>query len=150
MSGIQETYTTNYAYRADDILTKITDNKGNQFLFEYDTLGRRVSYDDPNMEKWVYSYDLNGNLVNQTDGRGINVSITYDSAAGGADFIVRKGSESLVFEVGYGEKSFQQLETTMRKSGVNARYGILISQSPLAIDAEKNTVSIPLSYFLLT
>lgn len=79
-----------------------------------------------------------------------NVSITYDSAAGGADFIVRKGSESLVFEVGYGEKSFQQLETTMRKSGVNARYGILISQSPLAIDAEKNTVSIPLSYFLLT
>lgn len=77
-------------------------------------------------------------------------SITYDSAAGGADFIVRDGKRMLVIEVGAGEKSFRQLETTMRKSGVNAKYGIVISQSPLAVDEQKNTVSIPLSYFLLT
>lgn len=69
---------------------------------------------------------------------------------GGADFIVRQGNNFFVVEVGYGEKTFDQLETTMNKTGVNAKYGIVISQSPLAKDEKKNTVSIPLSYFLLT
>jgi hypothetical protein len=55
----------------------------------------------------------------------------------------------LVLEVGYGDKSFKQVVTTMAKSGVNARYGMTVSQSPLAVDEGKNAVSIPLSYFLL-
>jgi predicted AAA+ superfamily ATPase len=78
-----------------------------------------------------------------------DTSITYDSAAGGADFIIRQGKNMLVLEVGYGDKSFKQVVTTMAKSGVNARYGMIVSQSPLAVDEGKNAVSIPLSYFLL-
>ncbi|MFM7088113.1 MAG: ATP-binding protein [Candidatus Paceibacterota bacterium] len=78
-----------------------------------------------------------------------DTSVTYDSAAGGADFILRQGKDMLVLEVGYGDKTFRQVVTTMAKVGVNARYGIVVSQSPLAVDEEKNMVSIPLSYFLL-
>jgi predicted AAA+ superfamily ATPase len=78
-----------------------------------------------------------------------NTSITYDSAAGGADFIIRQHKDILVLEVGYGEKSFRQVINTMNKSGVSARYGVVISQSPLAADRAKNVVSIPLSYFFL-
>ncbi len=78
-----------------------------------------------------------------------DTSITYDSASGGADFIVRRGKSSLVIEVGYGSKSFSQIENTMRKGGVTPEYGILISSSPLAVDSTKNIVSIPLEFFLL-
>ncbi len=78
-----------------------------------------------------------------------DTSVTYDSAAGGADFIVRQSKDMIVLEVGYGDKSFRQVVTTMAKVGVNARYGIVVSQSPLALDEAKNAVSIPLSYFLL-
>lgn len=79
-----------------------------------------------------------------------DTSITYDSAASGADFIIRQGKDMLVLEVGYGEKSFKQVINTMSKDAVNARYGIVISQRPLEVNEEKNTISIPLSYFLLT
>ncbi|OIP59097.1 MAG: hypothetical protein CO143_02880 [Candidatus Moranbacteria bacterium CG_4_9_14_3_um_filter_45_14] len=81
--------------------------------------------------------------------RKSDTSITYDSAAGGADFIVRQGKWSIIIEVGYGLKSFTQIENTMRKSGVQAQYGVLVSKSPLAVDEKKNIVSIPLKFFLL-
>lgn len=72
-------YDTTYSYRADDVLTNITDVENNNFIFEYDSLGRRVSLDDPNMNVWAYRYDLNGNLINQTDGRNITTFLTYDA-----------------------------------------------------------------------
>lgn len=78
-----------------------------------------------------------------------DTSITYDSATGGADFIVRQGKWSIILEVGYGPKLFTQIENTMRKSGVSAQYGVLVSKSPLAVDGRKNIVSIPLKFFLL-
>ncbi len=87
---------------------------------------------------------LNGLFSGKPD-----TSITYDSAAGGADFIIRQGKDMVVLEVGYGEKYFKQVVTTMAKNGVNARYGIVVSQRPLGVDPEKNAISIPLSYFLL-
>ncbi len=71
-------YTTNYSYRADSNLLKITDTKGNNFSFSYDFLGRKTVFDDPNMQNWTYNYDLNGNLINQTDGRNITTNLTYD------------------------------------------------------------------------
>jgi RHS repeat-associated protein len=66
----------------------------------YDALGRKVWMDDPDMGYWQYAYDLNGNLIAQTDAKyqtiyfeydalnrltrksaatGLNVSYTYDS-----------------------------------------------------------------------
>ena len=99
-----------------------------------------------------------GKLLEDTVGLYLNrifngkpgASLTYDSASGGADFIVRQGDEHFVVEVGYGEKNFDQVILTMNKQGLAARYGIIISQSPLFVDTKKNIVSIPLSYFLLT
>jgi len=78
-SQIQETYITNYSYRTDNNLMEIVDAKGNEFLFEYDNLGRKISFDDPNMNPWTYGYDSNNNLVNQTDGRGVTTYLTYDN-----------------------------------------------------------------------
>ncbi len=78
-----------------------------------------------------------------------DTAITYDSAAGGADFIVRYRSAVYVIEVGFGAKSPAQVEHTMQKPGVRARYGIVISEGPLTVNEKKNIVSIPLQYFLL-
>jgi len=55
----------------------------------------------------------------------------------------------VVIEVGYGEKSFKQVITTMAKDSVHARYGMVVSERSLEMDEAKNTISIPLSYFLL-
>ncbi len=90
-----EVYNTTYEYRTDNNLLKITDTKGNDFVFGYDSLGRKTVYDDPNMNNWTYAYDLNGNLVNQTDGRGITTYLTYD----GLNRIVLKkaGASNITF-----------------------------------------------------
>ncbi len=93
--------------------------------------------------------DTIGLYLNQFFNGKPDTSITYDSADGGADFIIRQGKEMIVLEVGYGEKSFKQIVTTMAKESVSARYGIVVSERALAVDEEKNTISIPLSYFLL-
>ena len=75
-------------------------------------------------------------------------SITYDSAEGGADFIVRCGKKTLVIEVGYGAKDGRQVAQTMKRVGTVA-YGIVISKEHLSVDEQKNIVYIPISYFLL-
>jgi len=76
--GNDEIYNTTYYYDASNNLIKIIDSQNNQFLFEYDSLGRKISIDDPNMEKWTYAYDLAGNLINQTDGRNVTIYLSYD------------------------------------------------------------------------
>jgi RHS repeat-associated protein len=45
----------------------------------HDMLGRKVSYNDPVKGEWFYSYDDNGNLLSQTDARGVTVNLTYDA-----------------------------------------------------------------------
>ena len=77
-SSGDEIYNTSYYYDVSNNLIKVVDSQANQFLFEYDNLGRKISLDDPNMDKWKYAYDLNGNLINQTDGRNVSVYILYD------------------------------------------------------------------------
>jgi len=73
-----ETYKTTYDYDALDKLVKIVDYLGDEFSFSYDSLGRKVSQDDPDMGNWTYNYDLNDNLASQKDARGINTSFYYD------------------------------------------------------------------------
>jgi len=46
--------------------------------FTYDSLGRKVAMSDPDMGDWTYEYDLNDNLINQTDARGVSIQLTYD------------------------------------------------------------------------
>lgn len=77
----------------------------------------------------------------------LSVSLTYDSATGGADFIVRDDNALIVVEVGRGQKGFAQATRTAKK--VKAKYGLVISSSELKLDAKKLAVSVPLEFFLL-
>lgn len=74
--------------------------------------------------------------------------IRYDSAQGGADFILQIGnSKKIVIEVGLGNKDKKQVMGTMRK--IKSDYGIIFSSSELKIDAQENIVSVPLDYYFL-
>ena len=56
-----------------------TANTNNSIYFTYDSLGRKVAMSDPDMGNWSYEYDLNGNLINQTDARGVSTRLSYDN-----------------------------------------------------------------------
>jgi len=76
------------------------------------------------------------------------VSLTYDSAAGGADFIIRDDGGVIAVEVGMGQKGLKQVIQTAKK--VKAKYGLVISSSGFKYDEEHSIISIPLEFFLLT
>ena len=71
-------YTTRYQYLPTGQLNQITDHPGNITRIYYDTLGRKIRMDDPDMGTWLYGYDMAGNLTAQTDARGITTGISYD------------------------------------------------------------------------
>ena len=74
--------------------------------------------------------------------------IRYDSAQGGADFILQIGNtKKIVIEVGLGNKDKRQVMGTMKK--IEVAYGIVFSSSPLQVDLEAKIVSIPLDYYFL-
>ena len=78
-SGSHSLYaTTTYEYNAPGNLIKLTDDHGNQTTMAYDTLGRKLTMNDPDMGIWSYSYDANGNLTSQTDAKGQTVTFIYD------------------------------------------------------------------------
>ena len=53
---------------AGGVVTKMT----------YDSLGRKISMDDPDMGVWTYGYNVLGELVRQTDAKGQVVTMQYD------------------------------------------------------------------------
>ncbi|PKL72155.1 hypothetical protein CVV26_02695 [Candidatus Kuenenbacteria bacterium HGW-Kuenenbacteria-1] len=74
--------------------------------------------------------------------------IRYDSAQGGADFILQIGNtKKIIIEVGLGNKNKKQVINTMRK--IKSDYGIVFSSAELKFDEETNIVSIPLDYYFL-
>lgn len=75
-------------------------------------------------------------------------SIRYDSAQGGADFILQlMNNKQFIIEVGMGKKDKKQIINTAKK--VNSAYNLLFSNSELQLDKELNIISIPLEYFFL-
>jgi RHS repeat-associated protein len=72
-------YDTFYKYDALDNPTNVTDDKGNVTTMTWDSLGRQLSTDDPDMGHWTYGYDNVGNLTSQTDARGVKTAFTYDA-----------------------------------------------------------------------
>lgn len=76
-------------------------------------------------------------------------SLTYDSAKGGADFIVSAGENKIVVEVGLNKKEYKQVAQTMEK--IKANYGAIISGTAdvLEYSVEANALKIPLRYFIL-
>jgi len=71
-------YATTYAYDPLNNLTTVTDHAGNLTTITYDSLGRKLAMDDPDMGPWTYAYDAVDNLTSQTDARGVTISFTYD------------------------------------------------------------------------
>ncbi|GAB1472094.1 hypothetical protein MASR2M66_29720 [Chloroflexota bacterium] len=63
-----------------DVLNRLTDTDraGNNTHINYDTLGRKINMDDPDMGYWQYEYDALGNLVKQIDAKGQTVCLVYD------------------------------------------------------------------------
>ncbi len=74
-----ETYTTNYQYSLMSQLTAVIDHLGNTSTQEYDSLGRKIRAVDVDYGQKLFSYDLAGNLVSQTDARGITIRYLYDA-----------------------------------------------------------------------
>lgn len=75
-------------------------------------------------------------------------SLTYDSAQGGADFILGLGMRKIVIEVGAGKKGYRQIVDTSKK--VKTAYNLIVSDNSLEYSEEFNAVKIPLRLFLLT
>jgi len=70
---------TNYEYDAIGNLIKTTDAQSNETTITYDTLGRKLSMNDPDMGEWSYTYDANGNVITQTDSKGKKTTFIYDA-----------------------------------------------------------------------
>jgi RHS repeat-associated protein len=62
IAGARKTLVTRYAYDALSQLTTATDAKGNATRLEYDTLGRRVTVDSPDLGRTESRFDPAGNL----------------------------------------------------------------------------------------
>lgn len=95
--------------------------------------------------KGYYLEDIVALTLYREFGQKLLSPIMYDSAQGGADFIVNLQSRNIVMEVGYGEKGIKQTEATMGKIGEG--YGLVLSDSELVL--HNNVVKIPIKNFLL-
>ena len=76
--------------------------------------------------------------------------IEYDTAPGGADFIISSGDKnsSIVIEVGSRKTTSRQVIQTRRLA--DSRYGLIITDSSLKLDEKHKTIYLPFEFFLLT
>lgn len=74
-------------------------------------------------------------------------SVSYDSVAGGADFIVKTGISQIAMEIGRGDKTNRQVLSTMKR--IKCKYGVTISSSELAVDKDSGVVKVPWDFFAL-
>jgi len=75
-------------------------------------------------------------------------SLSYDSAAGGADFILQMANQrDVVVEIGMGKKGMKQVMTTMKK--IKSDYGIVVSDGLLKKSDDGRVICIPLQFFLM-
>jgi RHS repeat-associated protein len=71
-------FKTAYEYDIQDNLLKVTDSQGNISQVWYDSAGRKIKMDDPDMGVWTYEYDPLGNLTKQTDAKNQSLEFSYD------------------------------------------------------------------------
>lgn len=128
-------------------------NKANKYLFMSPAIRMSFFYFSGNEGTYL---TRQGKLLEDSIGvhlyrefivRGAGV-IRYDSAQGGADFVLQIGNvRKIVIEVGFGNKDKKQVMATMKK--IKSEYGILFSSTPLAFDATEKVINIPLDYYFL-
>lgn len=75
--------------------------------------------------------------------------IEYDTHLGGTDFVVSDGSRKnpVIIEIGSRKTSARQITQTNKL--VAGRYGVIISNTELALDQKNNTIYLPFHFFLL-
>ena len=112
ITGANETYTTAYSYDGSDNLVEIIDTEGNEFVFTYDSLSRKIAMNDPDLGHWVYQYDRNGNLVLQNDSRNQVIRLAYD----GLNRVINKTSAQANILYGY---DFQYQSTLSNQTRVD-------------------------------
>lgn len=102
------------------------------------------------------SQQVMGHLLEDTVGlylrklfgeKSLTTSINYSPRQGTADFVVKNRQTTYVIEVGYGKKSWRQIEATDKAP--DNRIGILLANDELALNEEKNIVTIPIREFIL-
>jgi hypothetical protein len=93
--------------------------------------------------------DLVGMYLYRLCDKKPSFSLTYDSAKGGADFILSNGKNKIALEVGVNKKEYKQVAQTLKK--IKAAYGIIVSEETDALqyNLEANALKIPLKYFIL-
>ena len=76
-------------------------------------------------------------------------TIEYDTAPGGADFIISWGKEPapIIIEIGSRKKSDRQVVLTKRST--ESRYGLIVTEGELRIDELRKVVYLPFSFFFL-
>ncbi|SBT42705.1 RHS repeat domain-containing protein [Micromonospora auratinigra] len=72
------TVATGYGYDGHARQSTLTDAGNNNWVSQYDLLGRVVQKTDPDAGTSTIKYDGNGNVTEATDARGKTVSYTYD------------------------------------------------------------------------
>ncbi len=74
-------YQTTYSYDTLNRLVQVTDAKNSalRMTMAYDTLGRRLSLDDPDGGRWTSTFDAVDRMISQTDARGVKTDFTYDA-----------------------------------------------------------------------
>ncbi len=129
--------------------------KASKFLFTspaframyYNLVGSTATFDE---YKGKLFEDVIGLYLHRIFSKTDN-SITYDSAQGGADFIVGTRipgqGGGIVIEASLGEKKYEQVYNTSKK--INARYGFVVSPTNLKISNDKQCFAVPLKFFLL-
>ena len=56
----------------------MTDAAGNVTTYTYDTRGRKIAANDPDMGSWTYTYNVLDQLKTQTDAAGLITTVSYD------------------------------------------------------------------------
>jgi len=128
-------------------------NKPNKYLFMSSAIRMSFFYFTGNESVYL---TRQGKLLEDSVGSHLyrefilrsNGIIRYDSAQGGADFILQIGNDKkIVIEVGMGKKDSRQVINTMQK--VKADYGIIFSSAELYFNREMNIITAPLDYYFL-
>jgi len=110
----------------------------------YKMIGNTISQSNANGKLFE---DLIGMYLHRFFYKNTNTSLTYDSAQGGADFILGIPNKKIVIEVGVGKKDFRQIIETSKKT--KAAYSLIICNNELKFSEELNAVMVPTRLFLL-
>lgn len=126
----------NFEYDVLDQLTRKSDAGGNVTTVNYDSLGRRRGFYDPDRGQTTSTYDRLGRLIAEVDARGLRTEIRYDALGRPTrkQVDVPKGPEVLYRydEPGHGA-SVGRLTSVVEPTaegcpgGVGARYSYVVS-----------------------